>query len=68
MDVLREQAQFFSKRCKGDEILVKVLDPTVDILVIIPSTLVKGVELVRRLILLYYNVGGEPTCEFEGEG
>lgn len=53
LDMLRGQVRSFSKFCKGDKNLVKVLDPTVDILFTLSSMLVEGVGLVRHLILLY---------------
>ena len=54
-EILRGQARSFNKSCKGDKNLVKVLDPTVDILFTLSSNLVEGVGLVRRFILSYDN-------------
>ena len=52
-DVLRTQAQAFSKFRKGDERLMAWLDPTVHILCTFSDTLGEGVGLVSNLIYLH---------------
>jgi len=49
-DLLRAQAQAFSKFRKGDEKLMAVLDPTVHILFTFSATLGEGIGLVSRLV------------------
>ena len=49
-DVLRTQAQAFSKFGKGDEKLMTWLNPTVNILIAFSGTLGEGIGLVSRLI------------------
>ena len=49
-DVLRTQAQAFSKFRKGDEKLMTWLNPTVNILFAFSGTLGEGIGLVSRLI------------------
>jgi hypothetical protein len=49
-DLLRTQAQAFSKFRKGDEKLMAVLDPTVHILFTFSATLGEGIGLVSHLI------------------
>jgi hypothetical protein len=48
-DLLRTQAQAFSKFHKADEKLMAWLDPTVNILFVFSATLGEGIGLVRHL-------------------
>jgi hypothetical protein len=48
-DLLRTQAQAFSKFRKGDEKLMAWLDPTIHILFTFSATLGAGISLVSRL-------------------
>jgi len=48
-NVLRTQAQGFSKFCEGDEKLMAWLDPTVHILFTLSATLGTGIGLVSYL-------------------
>jgi hypothetical protein len=50
-DLLRTQAQAFSKFRKGDEKLMAVLDPTIHILFTFSATLGEGIGLVSRILL-----------------
>jgi len=49
-DLLRTQAQSFSKFRKGDDKLMAVLDPTVHILFTVSATLGEGIGLVNSLV------------------
>ena len=49
-DLLRTQAQTFSKFRRGDEKLMAVLDPTVHILFTFSATLGEGIGLVSPLV------------------
>src|SRR5216684_1918627 len=55
-NVLRIQAQAFSKFRQGDERLMAWLDPTINILSTFSATVVEGVGLVRNLIHLHMTV------------
>ena len=48
--VFRTQAQVFSKFCKGDDKLMKLLDPTIYILFTFSETLGEGIGLVSHLL------------------
>ena len=54
-NVLRTQAQAFSKFREGDERLMTWLDPTVQILSTFSDTLGEGINLVRNLVNLHMN-------------
>jgi hypothetical protein len=67
-NVLRTQAQAFSKFRKGDEKLMAWLDPTINILYTFSGTLGEGIGLVShliRLLLSFSNIwpSGILTCE-----
>jgi len=55
-DILRSQAQAFSKFRQGDERLMAWLDPTINILSTFSATVVEGVGLVRNLVHLHMTV------------
>ena len=60
-DVLRTQAQAFSKFCKGDERLMAWLDPTIHILSTFSDTLGEGIGLVSHLVQSSVTVLGHPV-------
>ena len=49
-NLLRTQAQAFSKFCEGDEKLMRWLEPTVNILFTFSDTLGEGIALVSCLV------------------
>jgi len=51
LNVLRTQAQAFSKFCQGDEKLMAWLDPTVNILFTFSATIGEGIGLVSHRAL-----------------
>ena len=51
-NVLRTQAQAFSKFCEGDEKLMKWLEPTINILFMFSDTLGEVISLVSSLVHL----------------
>ena len=62
-DLLRTQAQAFSKFRKGDEKLIAVLDPMVHILFTFSATLGEGIGLVSSPRFIWY--GCFPTSLFQ---
>ena len=60
-NVLRTQAQAFSKFRKGDERLMAWLDPTIHILFTFSDTLGEGIGLVSDLVHLNIIVVGQPV-------
>ena len=60
-DVLRTQAQAFSKFSEGDEKLMAWLNPTILILSTFSDTLGEGISLVSNLVYLYMTVLGRPV-------
>ena len=61
LNLLRTQAQAFSKFRKGDEKLMSWLDPTIYILSAFSDTLGEGISLVSNLVDLYMTVVGRPV-------
>jgi hypothetical protein len=55
-NIIRSQAQAFSKFRQGDERLMAWLDPTINILLTFSATLGEGIGLVRNLIHLHMTV------------
>jgi hypothetical protein len=55
-NLLRTQAQAFSKFRKGDEKLMAWLDPTIHILSMFSDTLGEGISQVRNLVHLHMTV------------
>ena len=60
-DVLRTQAQAFSKFREGDEKLMAWLNPTIHILSAFSDTLGEGISLVSNLVHSYMTVLGRPV-------
>jgi hypothetical protein len=60
-NLLRTQAQAFSKFRKGDERLMAWLDPTIHILSTFSDTLGEGISLVSNLVHLHMTVLGRPV-------
>ena len=61
LDLLRTQAQAFSKFRKGVEKLMTWLDPTIHILSAFSDTLGEGISLVSNPVDLYMTVVGRPV-------
>jgi hypothetical protein len=60
-NLLRTQAQAFSKFRKGDEKLMAWLDPTIHILSTFSDTLGEGISLVSNLVHLHMSSLGRPV-------
>ena len=60
LDLLRTQAQAFTKFRQSDEKLMKWLDPTIHILSAFSDTLGEGISLVSNLVHLHMTVVGRP--------
>ena len=61
LNLLRTQAQAFSKFRKGDEKLMTWLDPTIHILSAFSDTLGEGISLVSNLVYLHMTGVGCPV-------
>jgi hypothetical protein len=66
LNIFRTQAQAFDKFCKGDDRLMKWLDPTVHILFTLSATLGEGIALVsvEYTFILYYCAAANSSQPF----